>query len=179
MKTLKSISKLSTLLMLALALTGMLALTACEGAEEPDDGDDVATVGVPEEETVSDVDAMMAIDDVSIGSELSEDGAIQFGTNTDDFAPGQTVYVAMEVGDAMADSEVRVVWYGPDGNEIESQTKTVMLDQHYMNFASPDTSGWAFGEYKGEVWYGSELVNEFEINITEDEAEDMAEGEES
>lgn len=180
MKTLKAINKLPTLLVLLLALAGMVALTACEGAEAPeDDAEDVATVDDSMEDGVGDIDAMMAIDDVSIGSELSEDGAIKFGTNTDDFAPGETVYVAMEVGDAVADSEVRVVWYDPAGNEIESQTKTVMLDQHYMNFASPDTTGWALGEYRGEVWYGAEMVNEFEINFTADEAEDMMEGEES
>lgn len=183
MESMNPLKKLSTLLVLLLALAGTTFMVACEGAEEPDEAEEVATadgtdamgddMGM-EDEGVGTMDAMMAVDDVTVGTELSEDGSIETFNTDDEFAPGSTVYVAMEVGDATAGSEVRVVWYGPNGNEISSDTKTVLTGQHYMNFASPDTSDWELGTYRGEVWYGTEMINEFEFQIAGmDEAEPM------
>ncbi len=142
-------------------LAALLAFGACERAEQPEEAEEVAT---PMNSDVNKAEAMMAVDDVTVGSKLSADGSMETGSTGDEFGPGQTVYVAMEVGDATAGSEVRVVWYGPDGMELTSNRKQIAAGDHYINF-SADTTGWAPGSYRGEVWYGDEMVNEFDFQI--------------
>jgi len=157
---------------LLLALILVAALGACaKSSPQADEGTAMTTEGDTADAYGSDTaaagDAMtaqMAIDDVSTGNELGADGAIATGANDDDFAPGDTVYVAMEVGDATAGSNVELVWYGPDGMEAGSDNKAIQADARYLNF-EVDTTGWAEGTYRGEVWYDNELVNELEINL--------------
>ena len=173
-----------TTLMLALALLLVASLGACADTTEVAEEDDALTTEEPLAEDGYDADedtdtlaGTMAIDDVSTGTELAEDGSIALGTNDDDFAPGDTVYVAMEVGDDVtAGSNVELVWYGPDGMEAGSDSKPVQAEAEYLNF-EVDTAGWSEGEYRGEVWFNNELVNEFELNIAADEGDDEAEDE--
>jgi hypothetical protein len=73
----------------------------------------------------------------------------------------------MEVGDAPATSPVKVVWYGPNETKIGEETKTVSSGQKYLNFTATDTSSWAMGDYRAEVWVGDEKVNEQQFNIVE------------
>jgi ABC-type amino acid transport substrate-binding protein len=166
----------SKLLTLALALLVVAALGAC--ATETDDVAEDGTAMTTEEPmaddgAMDDATAMGGgeIDDVSTGTELAADGSIAVGANDDDFAPGETVYVAMDVEDATAGSNVELVWYGPDGMEAASDSKQVQADAEYLNF-EVDTQGWAEGEYRGEVWYNNELVNEFELNVAAEDGED-------
>jgi len=157
---------------LLLALVLVAALGACaRSTPQADEGTAMTTEGDTTDAYGSDAatagDAMTAqtaIDDVSTGNELGADGAIATGANDDDFAAGDTVYVAMEVADATAGANVELVWYGPDGMEAGSDSKPIQADAHYLNFAV-DTTGWAEGKYRGEVWYDNELVDELEINV--------------
>lgn len=173
-QTFKDLTRTLGALMLALFMVAGLAACTTDTADEPEE-DEVAettdtTATTTEDDDDLGLDATMAIDDVSTGTELAEDGSIELANNEDDFNPGDTVYVAMEVGDATAGSTVELVWYGPDGMEASSSSKTVEDDMHYLNF-EVDTSGWPAGEYRGEVWYDNELVNEFEINLGDDDGE--------
>lgn len=150
----------------ALALVGFVG---CEGAEVAEEPEEVA--GSPASD-IGPMEAAIEIDDVTLGGELSPDGSIATGHTDDEFAPGQPLYVAMEVGDATAGSEVRVAWFDPDGTERHVDRKTIEIDQHYMSFQGPDTSDWPLGTYRGEVWYGDQMVNEFEFQITTPEEAD-------
>jgi hypothetical protein len=126
------------------------------GAEQPG-------TGLPGD--ISPIRAQMWIDDFTIGSELAPEGNIVAGRTGDDFAPGQTVYYAMETGDAPAGAAVRVVWYGPGERKINEETKTV-TPRGYLNFRA-DTSGWEKGDYRVEAWVGDERVNTQQFNITD------------
>ena len=169
-------SRLRNPLIVLVAALALVGLAACERAETPDD-----TAVVPEPGETNAAEAALAIDDVSIGGQLGDDGAIAFGHNNNEFAPGDPIYVAMEVGDAPAGMNVRLVWYGPDGMEVGQQAKTVSQGDHYMSFEAAPTGSWAAGEYRAEVWANDEMVNEIEFEIEGGDAgpgdDDAAEGE--
>lgn len=170
----KDLTRILGALMLALFMVAGLAACTTDTADAPEEDEAIGTTdttATTEDDDDMGLDATMAIDDVSTGTTLADDGSIEFGTNEDDFSPGDTVYVAMEVGDATAGSNVELVWYGPDGMEAASSSKTIEDDMHYLNF-EVDTAGWPAGEYRGEVWYDNELVNEFEINLGDDDGVD-------
>lgn len=172
----KDLTRILGALMLALFMVAGLAACTTDTADAPEEDEAIgttdATDATEDDDLIGDdLEATLAIDDVSTGTELSEDGSIDTFNNEDDFSPGDTVYVAMEVGDATAGSNVELVWYGPDGMEAASSSKTIEDDMHYLNF-EVDTAGWPAGEYRGEVWYDNELVNEFEINLGDDDGVD-------
>ena len=95
---------------------------------------------------------------MTTGHALAADGSIASDQKGDDFAPGETVHVAMKIGDTPSGSAVKIVWYGPEDKRINEETKTVATGQTYLNFEA-DTKGWAKGDYKAEIWIGDENVN--------------------
>jgi hypothetical protein len=164
-------SKLFVLL-LALALPLAVGCKPREGAV-PDDRNDTAPSvsekeksGVNQPGDLNPVEAQTMIDDVTIGKSVGADGAIPSDQKGDDFAPGDPVYVAMEVGDVPAGSAVKVVWYGPGETKVTEEQKTVSTGQHYLNFRT-NTDSWAKGDYRAEVWIGDEKVNTQQFNIVE------------
>jgi hypothetical protein len=93
------------------------AVAACareEASEAPAATTTTEQPGAESPSDVSPVNAQTWVDDVTIGSELGPDGTIVAGRTGDDFAPGQPVHIAMEVGDAPAGSEVMVKWVGDE-----------------------------------------------------------------
>lgn len=153
-----------------LVAVGGLTLAACareEPAEAPPTAQTTEQPGVDSPSDVSPVNAQTWIDDVTIGSELGPDGAMVAGKTGDDFAPGQPVHIAMEVGDAPVDSAVKVVWYGPNETKVGEETKNVTSGQKYLNFSAGDTASWAKGDYRAEVWVGDEKVNQQQFQIVD------------
>lgn len=153
----------------ALVLTTVLAF-GCgreETAEAPAETTTVEQAGVDNPSDVSPMNAQTWLDDFTIGSELGADGAMVVARTGDDFAPGQPVHIAMEVGDAPATSPVMVVWYGPNETKIGEETKIISAGQKYLNFTATDTKAWAKGDYRAEVWVGDEKVNTQQFNITD------------
>jgi hypothetical protein len=114
---------------------------------------------------VSPISAQTWIDDVTIGHEVGADGAIPAGRTGDDFAAGQTIHLSMGVGDAPANSAVKVIWYGPGETIIGEEQKNVEAGRKYLNFQSTNTSKWARGDYRAEVWVGDEKVNTQQFQI--------------
>ena len=159
---------------LALSLP-LLGACAKEGAETEDPEDVTTTTseqelpGVGQPGDVSPPVAEMAIDDVKIGSALDANGTIDAEHGGDDFTPGQPVYVAMNVGDVPAGSAVKVAWYGENENKVGEETKTVDAGVATINFQAADTSSWAKGDYRVEVWYGDEKVAEEHFQIVDAE----------
>ncbi len=152
-------------ILLSLALVSVFGISACQKKEaEPDVSETtpMATESeIPGTSSPSDLSPAAAearIDDVTTGHALAADGSIDSSQVGDDFAPGETVHIAMKVGDTPAGSAVKVVWYGPEDKRIDEESKTVETGQTYLNFQA-DTKGWAKGDYRAEIWIGDENVN--------------------
>ena len=169
MKTTKMLLAILLLLMLPLAI-------ACAPKEtaEPDDKDDTATTtseqekaGVDQPGDLNPVEAQTMIDDVTLGHNMNPDNTIPADQQGDDFAPGETVHLSMEVGDTPAGSDVKVVWFGPGETRIGEETKTVNAGEKYLAFHSADTASWAKGDYRAEVWIGDEKVNQQQFQIVD------------
>lgn len=163
--------------MLVLLLLLMLPLAiACGPKEkaESDDPDDTATSvseqeksGVNQPGDLNPVEAQTMIDDVTIGHSTAADGSIAADQQGDDFAPGEEIHVSMEVGDTPAGSAVKVVWFGPGETRMDEETKTVNAGDHYLAFQSKDSTSWAKGDYRAEVWIGDEKVNTQQFQIVD------------
>jgi hypothetical protein len=169
MKTTRAVLVLLLLLALPLAL-------ACGPREtaETDDPDDTATQtseqeqpGTNGEGDLNPLEAQMAVDDVTLGHDMNPDYTIPQDQQGDDFAPGETVHLSMEVGDTPAGSAVKVVWYGPGETQVGEETKTVNAGDKYLAFHSNDTASWAKGDYRAEVWIGDEKVNTQQFQIVD------------
>lgn len=163
-------------LMLTVAVA-FVAFAACKAktAEVATPNPDEVTTTTTEKEVagvqapgdLSPAEAEARIDDVTIGHELGPDGAILAGTGGDDFAPGQPIHLAMEVGDTPAGSAVKVVWFAPGETRIGEETKTVAAGTKFLSFNAGNTAGWAKGDYRAEVWIGDEKVNTQQFQIVE------------
>lgn len=145
-------------------------LGACRTQEEAelDDSDDTAVL-TSEHEVAGDlnpVEAQVFIDDVTIGKSVGSDGMIASDDQGDDFAPGEAVYITMNVSDAPAGSDVKVVWYGPGEARVKEEEKQVPAGNEYLSF-SADTASWRKGDYRAEVWVGDEKVNTQQFQIVD------------
>lgn len=145
-------------------------LGACQAQEETIE--DPAPLAEQVPEVFEPMVAEMQIDDVTLGSEVGEDGSIPMEAVDDDFVPGDAIYVAMEVGDAPEGTDVRVVWKGSDGATLGEETKQASAEEPYMNFQAPDTSGWQPGDYQVEIYANEQLVEQESFNLKG--AEDVA-----
>ena len=162
--------------MLVLLLLLMLPLAiACGPKEqaETDDPDDTATstteqekAGVDQPGDLNPVEAQTMIDDVTIGHSTAADGSIPADQQGDDFAPGEEIHVSMEVGDTPVGSAVKVVWFGPGETQINEESKTAEAGAKYLTFQA-DTTSWAKGDYRAEVWIGDEKVNTQQFQIVD------------
>jgi len=112
------------------------------------------------------VRAQSFIDDVTIGHSVGADGAIPTGQTGDDFAPGQTIYLAMKVKDAPANTAVKVVYYGPGEKTVGEETKNVPSGATYMTFEKA-TKGWPKGDYRADVFAGDEKVNSQQFQVVD------------
>jgi len=162
--------------LLALLFAAVLPFTvACRTNEQAttDDADDTATAttehevaGVDQPNDLNPVEAQTMIDDVTIGKNVV-DGMIPTEAQGDDFAPGDTVNLAMKVADAPAGTKVKVAWYGPGETKINEEEKTVNQGDQYLTFQAANTSSWAKGDYRAEVWVGDEKVNQQQFQIVD------------
>lgn len=168
--------KLSKLMAMLLMLSSLSLAVACKTQEEAemDDADDTATTaaeqevaGANAEGDLNPVEAQTMVDDVTIGKSVNADGMIAPENQGDDFAPGDSVNLAMNVADAGAGSAVKVVWYGPGETKIAEEEKTVETGAKYLTFQAADTASWAKGDYRAEVWIGDEKVNTQQFQIVD------------
>lgn len=161
----------------ALTLAAVLPLAlACKPREgaEPDDASDTAAQATPAEipgadqpSDLSPVGAQTMIDDITIGKQLGADGTIPAEAQGDDFAPGDTIYLTMDVGDAPAGTEVKVIWYGPGDAKIGEDSKTVATGVATLSFQAADTASWQKGDYRADVWAGDEKVGDQNFNVVD------------
>jgi hypothetical protein len=162
--------------LLSLLLTSALPFfLACKTAEEaePDDAEDTAPTtlekeapGIEHPSDLNPAEAQTMIDDVTIGKMAGPDGMIPMENQGDDFAPGQKVVIAMNVSDAAAGSAVKVAFFGESDAKVKEEEKTIPAGAKYLTFEA-DTTGWAKGDYRAEVWIGDERVNTQQFQIVE------------
>lgn len=162
------------LAVLALSLSVLTAMAGCKKTEEAVTGSEstataATTSEVPGTKSPNDLNPVQAqafIDDVTIGHEIGADGAIPTGKTGDNFAPGETVQIAMKVKDAPASSAVKVVFNGKDNAKVGEETKQVPAGAKYLSF-SKDTKGWPKGDYSADIWIGDEKVNTQHFQIVD------------
>jgi len=155
-----------TIVTLGLAVL-LAASFGCKKTEQAVGGDvqvpqAAATEEIPGTASPDDLNPVAAqayIDNVTLGSELGPDGTIVAERAGDDFGPGQPIHIAMSVKDAPDGAAVKVVWYGPNETKINEEQKDVPAGATTLAFSAPDTSSWAQGDYRAEVWIGDEKVS--------------------
>lgn len=163
--------------LLALLCVAALPMTvACRTNDQADlEGQGDAATATSEQEVagvnesgadLNPVEAQTFVDDVTIGKRVVE-GMIPTEAQGDDFAPGETVYVTMKVGDAPAGSAVKLVWYGPGETKINEEQKSVNQGDQYLTFEAANTSSWQMGDYRAEVWVGDEKVNQQQFQVVQ------------
>jgi hypothetical protein len=152
---------------IALLVVVTFACGRDETAEPPAATTTVEQPGTTNPSDVAPITAQTWLDDFTIGHELNADGSVNAGTGGDDFAPGQPIHLAMEVGDAPPGSSVKIVWYGPNETKIAEETKPVVAGSKYLNFSATDTGSWAKGDYRVETWIGDEKVNSQQFQIVD------------
>lgn len=158
-----------TILLVVLA-TMMVFAISCgrdETAEPPATTTTVEQPGTASPSDVAPTTAQSWLDDFTLGHELAADGTMVTGKTGDDFAPGQPLHLTMEVGDAPPGSSVKVVWYGPGETKIGEENKPVVSGQKWLPFTASNTSTWAKGDYRAEVWIGDEKVNTQQFQIVD------------
>lgn len=158
--------KTKLILVLGLAVT-MIACGRDETAEAPAAVTTAEQPGVASPSDIAPTTAQSWLDDVTIGHELAADGSMTTGKTGDDFAPGQPIHIAIETGDAPPGAAVKVAWYGPNETKIGEENKPVVSGQKYLNFTSADTTSWAKGDYRAEIWVGDEKVNTQQLQIVD------------
>jgi hypothetical protein len=159
-----------------LLISALPLAVACKSHEaaEVDDKDDTATqtteqeiAGTNKPNDLNPVEAQTMVDDVTIGHKVETDGTIAAANQGDDFAPGDPIHIVMKVGDAPADSKVKIAWYGPGDTKVDDQEKAVTPGQAYLDFEQTKTASWPKGDYRAEIWIGDEKVNQQQFNITD------------
>jgi hypothetical protein len=161
----------SKALIISLSLSVVLA-GACKKTDEAATGSaDTATAASTTEiagtQSPNDLNPMRAqsyIDDVTIGHEVAADGTIPTGKTGDDFAPGETVKIAMKVKDAPAGTAVKTVFFGPGEKNVGEKTNTVAGGEKFL-VVEQATKGWPQGDYRADIFVGDEKVNSQQFQI--------------
>ncbi|MEO8275214.1 MAG: hypothetical protein ABI639_03290 [Thermoanaerobaculia bacterium] len=112
---------------------------------------------------ISPMTAHLRISDLKVGTVLAANGTVAENNNM--IPPGEAIHASIAVGDVGADSKVKAVWLGPDGKRISDETKTVMAGAAFLVFDAPNTSAWAAGDYKVEIYLGDEVAASDSFNI--------------
>lgn len=116
---------------------------------------------------LSPMTAQSYVDDFKMGHGLGLDGAVAADKIGDNFSPGQPIHFTMTVKDAPADAAVKVAWYGPNDTKINEEQKKVPAGATTLAFSATDTSKWALGDYRAEVWIGDEKVDTENFKIVD------------
>lgn len=162
---------LTSLAMVALVVSAF----GCTKTEEATGGDvqspQVATTaempGMTNLDDLNPAAAQSYIDSVKMGHGLGLDGSIAADKADDNFTPGQPIHLAMTVKDAPADAAVKVVWYGPNETKIVEEQKKVPRGATTLAYSATDTSSWAKGDYRADIWIGDEKVSSQQFRIVD------------
>jgi hypothetical protein len=136
----------------------LVAVTGCRQQEQAS-ADNSNPAGMSQSE------AKRAIGDITVGHQLAADGSIAADQKGNNFSPGQPLYITFKIGKAPAGTPVTVDWFGPDGQQLASDQKTVSRGNSEMSFTSKDTSGWGAGDYHADISVGGQKVDTERFSI--------------
>ena len=105
---------------------------------------------------IAPVTAMARVSDLELGSAIGPNGDIAEGSARSDFAPGEPIFVALEVGDVGAGSAVKAVWKGAGDMRLHEEVKTVAAGTSHLSFAAPSTTSWPPGSFEVVIFLGDE-----------------------
>jgi hypothetical protein len=108
-----------------------------------------------------------AVENVTLGKKVSPDGTITADDQANKFAPGEPIYVAMQVGTDMAGSPVRVAWFDPSNQKVGDDQKTVANHKTQLSFQAQNAASWPAGDYHVEVWVGDQKVSTQQFTIAD------------
>ena len=130
-------------------MTPTVSETERQGTEAPSD--------------ITPTTARLRISDLKVGPQVGSDGAVV--KNVDEVLPGEAVHASIAVGDVAAGSAVKAVWIGPDDQRLGESVKDVAQGLAFLTFDAPDTTAWAPGDYKVEIYLGDELAGSESFDI--------------
>jgi hypothetical protein len=146
----------------------LLAVAGCRQQEQAS-ADNTNPAGMSQSE------AKQAIADITVGHQVAADGSIAADQKGNNFGPGQPVYIAFKIGKAPTGTLVTVDWFGPDGQQLASDQKTVARGNSEMSFPSKDTSAWGPGDYHSDISVAGQKVDTERFSIVaQDQAENTA-----
>jgi hypothetical protein len=93
---------------------------------------------------------------LALGKSINPDGSVAAAVDT--FAPGEPLFVSLDVQPISPGTEVRLAWRGPTGQDNGEEEMVVPGGARVINFKARDTSGWTAGEHHLEVSLGGALV---------------------
>jgi len=96
------------------------------------------------------------VSDFRLGAALDQSGRLT--QLKQEFAPGEPVYLSMQVNDVPRGTVVGIYWYGPNNLTLGYETQAVTSGQARLRFVRSDTRGWQEGAYRAEVWIGDEKI---------------------
>jgi hypothetical protein len=96
------------------------------------------------------------VSDFRLGAALGKSGRLT--QLKDEFAPGEPVYLSMQVNDVPRGTVVGIYWYGPNNLTLGYETQTVSSGQARLRFGQSDTRGLPEGAYRAEVWIGDDRI---------------------
>lgn len=161
----KSTNSLALLLTLALPLTaGCRAQSIHEATDSTVGSSYSASSGTTTH--LSPAKAQGMVGSVTMGKKVSADGAILQADQANKFAPGEPIYIALQLG-APAGSTVKVAWLDPSNKKLAEDQKTVAKHEKGLSFQAKDAASWPQGDYSVEVWIGDQKVSTQQFTIAD------------
>ena len=143
----------------ALMLALVPALAACGGDDEV----------TPEIETQPGAEVTieeLRITDVELGRSVGTDNRITDDRDTDDFAPMDTIYVAVETEGAVAGSPLTARWTFQDGQVVDESSQTISpTGPAVTQFHISKPDGFPVGNYSVEILLNGRSVEKKDFEV--------------
>lgn len=140
---------------IALAIAALVVL--CDGCAQSKSAENPAAM--------TPAQARAAVGDIAIGHQLSADGMIAGDQKGNNFTAGQPVVVAVAIGQAPVGTPVTIGWYGPAGQQLATDQRTVTRGNQSVSFAAKDTAAWSKGDYHADISVGGQKVDTERFSI--------------
>ena len=143
--------------LLSVLASSLCVLAACSSKTDPPVN---STATVAEE-----ANRPILIENFSLGTRLGPHGGIATGAGEQMFAPGQLIYLAMELKHAPIGTTIRVVWKAQGDIVVGEETKEVRRGQRFINFAADSSSLPLDPKYHVEVFVNDKPLAQLEFGL--------------
>jgi len=139
-----------------LALAGVVALALACPRETPAPSPSPASPPAAAAAAPAEAVRQVVLRSVTFGKSINPDGRVAAALDT--FAPGEPLFVSLDVQPISPGTEVRLAWRGPAGQDNGEEQLVVPAGARIVNFKARDTAAWTAGEHRLEVWLGGAPV---------------------